>query len=169
MKKTLFFPVILFVIFTAGCQGPRFQSQPLGEVDYAEAFRAGRTVMGQYFSIASADAESGKIVCRPKGVEAAPDRLLGSSQARKVADMRIRRKGNKVFADICVKIQRQDALALRSMQPITVDNDVPSQTPADEAAAVTAEQNLTWQTTGRDHQLERAILTDLIRALKKNK
>ena len=168
MKKTLSIPVILSVIFTVGCQDRQFLSEPLGEVDYAEAFRAGRGVLGQYFSIASADAESGKIISRPKAVDAAHDRLLGSSPARKKATMRIRQKGNMVFADVRVYIQRQDVEAFRQMQPITVDTDVPNRTPAEEAAAVSAEQNQAWQNTGRDHQLEQAILADLARAIKKS-
>ena len=163
---------LLLVIMAAGvvgCQGPQFRSEPLGEVNYADAFRAGRTVMGQYFSIASADAVSGKIISRPKAVDAARDRLLGSTPARKVAHMQIRRKGSMVFADVRVYIQRQDVDAFRRMQPITVDSDVPNRTPADESAATSAEQNQTWPTTGRDHQLEQKILADLFRALKKSK
>ena len=169
MKKTLFVLVASSVLFTVGCQGQRFRSEPLGEVDYAEAFRAGKTVLSQYFSIASADAESGEIVSRPKAVDAAKDRLLGSSPARKVARIRIRQKGDVVFADVRVDIQRQDVDAFRQMQPITVDNDVPNQTPADESAADTAKQNQAWQRTGRDHRLENTILADLNRAIKKNK
>ncbi|MCK4627033.1 MAG: hypothetical protein KAV00_17100 [Phycisphaerae bacterium] len=169
MKKTPFLLVVLFVLFTVGCQGPQFSSEPLGEVDYAEAFRAGKRVMAQYFSIASADAESGKIISRPKAVDAARDRLLGTTPARKRAQMQIRQKGDMVFADVQVYIQRQDVAAIRQMQPVTVDNDVPNRTPADEAAAVTTEQNQAWETTGRDHQLEQKILADLFRALKKNK
>ncbi len=168
MKK-LRLLLVAIVAGIVGCQGPQFSSEPLGEVDYAEAFRAGRTVLGQYFSIASADAESGKIVSRPKAVDAARDRLLGTTPARKVAQMRIRQKGEMVFADVQVYIERQDVDAIRQMQPLTVDNDVPNRTPADEAAAVTAEQDQRWQRTGRDHQLEQKILADLFRALKKNK
>ena len=161
--------LVIMVAGVVGCQGPQFSSEPLGEVDYAEAFRAGKRVMAQYFSIASADAELGKIVGRPKAVDAAKDRLLGTTPARKGAQMRIRQKGDMVFADVQVYIQRQDVAAIRQMQPLTVDNDVPNRTPADEAAAVTAKQNQRWQRTGRDHQLEQQILADLFRALKKSK
>lgn len=169
MKKIFFFVVPIIVSCLVGCQGQRFRSQPLGKVDYAEAFQAGRTVLAQYFSVASFDAESGKIAGRPAPVDAARDRLLGASPARKVAEMRIRKKGELIFADVRVDIQRQDVGAFRQMQPVTVDNQVPNRTPADEAAAVTTEQNQAWQTTGRDHQLEQAILADLINALKKSK
>ena len=166
MKKM---SLVIFMMFVAGCQAQQFRSQPLGEVDYAEAFQAGKTVLAQYFSVASSDAESGKIISRGTPVDAAKDRLLGASPARKVAQMRIRKKGEVVFADVRVDIQRQDVGAFRQMQPVTVDNQVPNRTPADEAAAVTTEQNHAWQTTGRDNQLEQAILADLINALKKSK
>jgi hypothetical protein len=166
--KNLTLLLVIMVAGVVGCQGPQFSSEPLGEVDYAEAFRAGKRVMSQYFSIASADAESGKITCRPKTVDAAKDRLLGTTPARKGAEMRIRQKGDMVFADVQVYIQRQDVTVFRQMQPITVNDDVPNWTPADEGAAAAA-QNQTWQTTGRDHQLEQEILADLFRALKMNK
>ncbi len=167
--KRLTLLLVITVAGAVGCQGPQFSSEPLGEVDYAEAFRAGKRVMAQYFSIASADAESGKIVSRPKAVDAARDRLLGSTPARKIAQIHIRQKGEMVFADVRVYIQRQDVEAFRQMQPITVDNDVPNRTPAEEATVDTAEQDQTWPTTGRDHQLEQTIIADLLRTLKKSK
>ncbi len=168
MKKLTLLLVIM-VAGVAGCQTERFRSQPLGEVGYAEAFRSGKRVMSQYFSIASADAETGRIVSRPKAVEAARDRLLGTTPARKIANMRIRQKGDLVFVDIRVDVQRRDVVALRQMQPITVDSELPHQTPADESAAVGSEQSRDWQTTARDHQLEHTILADLLKAIKQSK
>ncbi len=149
----------------AGCQMDEYRCQPLGEVAYDEAFRVGRAVLAQYFSIASADPQSGKIVSRPKPIKAAPDRLLGSSPARQLAILRIRRTGGDLYADLRVHIQRQDAGAARAMQPVTVQTEMPNVTPAEETAAVTTEQSQAWENVGRDHALERTILADLLRQL----
>ncbi|KKK72727.1 hypothetical protein LCGC14_2901000, partial [marine sediment metagenome] len=137
----------------------------LGQVPYARAYREARAVFNQYFSIASADEESGKIVGRPRATETAPDRLLGVSPARHIAQMRVREKGGQVIVEVRVDIQRQDVGAYRAMQPITVDNDVPIRTPAEESGAVTAGQNQAWTTTGRDEALERTLLSDLLQRL----
>jgi len=156
------------VLATGGCQAERSRSQPLGRVDYSHAFQAGRSaLLARNFSIASADAASGEIVSRPKQIDAKPDRLLGSSLARQIARMQIRTKDGLVYAYLRVDVQRQDVGAARMMQPVAVDTERPSLTPAEEAAAITAEQDQAWETTGRDHALERAILADLLRRLGK--
>ncbi|KPK86225.1 MAG: hypothetical protein AMJ81_01905 [Phycisphaerae bacterium SM23_33] len=142
----------------------QYRSQPLGQVPYPEAFQAARTVFSQYFPVASADPQTGKIIGRPKLVEAAPDRLLGVTPARQVAKMRIReKKGGQVFAEVRVDVQRQDVEAFGAMRPVTVDNELPSRTPAQDVAPISAEQNQAWQTTGRDAAKERDILMDLLR------
>ena len=163
--KTLTFVALMGALAAGGCQFERYRSQPLGEVGYARAFAAGKTVMSQHFSIASADSERGKIISRPEPIEASRDRLLGSSPARQVATLRIRQKGDEIFADLRVEIQRQDTGAIRLMQPVTVDTELPSRTPAQETAPLTADQNQAWQTTGRNESLERTILADLLNSL----
>jgi len=153
------------LIVAGGCHSRQYQSQSLGQVNYAQAFEQSKAVFSQYFSIESADAAKGKIVGRAKEVQAAPDRLLGSTPARQIAVMRVRRKGDTVVADVRVEIQRQDTVAARQMQPVTVDTELPNRTPAQENAPLTAEQEEFWQTTGRDEGVEQSILADLIRRL----
>lgn len=144
-----------------GCANPEWNTQPLGPVAYADAFRAARAVMGQYFSVASADARTGVITTRPKMLEAAADRLLGRTAARQIAAMRVRQAGGEVMVDLRVENQRQDVNAFRQMQPITVDNEVPSRT-SDSGGGITTEQNQAWQTVGRDRTLEATILAQLV-------
>lgn len=151
-----------------GCTGELYRVQPLGTANYDDAFVAARTVMAQYFSVASADPATGRIVCRPKSVAGERDRLLGTSAARQTAEMRVRRMGGEVYVDLRVETQRQDLQATRRMQPVTVDNDVPSRTTIQqESAALDASQDQAWVTTGRDHEAERAIMSDLLRRLEK--
>jgi hypothetical protein len=154
--------VLAGALAAGGCQYERFRSQPLGQVGYDQAFSLSRTVLSQYFSIASADADKGRIVSRPKMVASSPDRLLGTTPARQVAVMQIRRKNGEVFADLRVDVQRQDVEASSRMQPLTAGTELPSRTPAQESGPLTAEQNQAWRTTGRDEDLERTILADLV-------
>ena len=157
------------LLAAGGCQMERFRSQGLGRAGYGEAFDAGKAVLAQHFSIASADPASGRIVSRPRPLQPTADRLLGRSSGREVATMRIRQEGDHLFADLRVDIQRRDLGAARAMQPVTVDTELPTRTPAQESAAVTLEQDQTWITTGRNHLLERTILADLLKRLAKGK
>jgi hypothetical protein len=170
MRQTKVLTWILLAggVGAAGCGMQRYRAQPLGQVPYEQAFQAARTVFSQYFSVASADSVTGKIVGRPKVVEGAPDRLLGITPARQVAKMRIReKKDGQVYAEVRVDIQRQDAGAFRAMQPLTVETELPSRTPAQDTAPISAEQDQAWQTTGRDEAKERDILADLLRRVSK--
>ena len=164
-RSRLILTVLVAALWAGGCRTQRYRVQPLGQTPYAEAFQSGKTVFAQYFRVSSADPRTGKIVGRPKAVEAARDRLLGASSARQVATMRIRKKGGQVYADVRVEIQRQDTGAFSTMQPVTVHNELPSNIPTQEEAALTAEQDQAWQITGREHALERAILGDLLQRL----
>ena len=150
-----------------GCTEPMAgRSQPLGTVEYGLAFATAREVMAEYFSIASADPDTGIIQSRPKPVAARAERLLGGSPARQVARMRLRRQGEQVVAHLWVALQRQGSAVLREMRVARDKYDsVPNETPAEIEAATTPEQNETWRTRGYDHRLERTILTELYKAL----
>jgi len=167
--KPLAWTVVLAsgMLLVGGCQRHGYNTQPLGTVSYAQAFQAGKATVSEFFSIASANESSGKIVSRPKSVDAGSDRLLGTSPARKVATVRIRQKGDQLYADVRVVIERQDVEAMARMQPITVDSQLPNQTPAQEGASVRPSQNQAWQTTGRDEAMERALINALTGRLAK--
>jgi hypothetical protein len=136
----------------AGCANVEVGTErSLGAVGYTEAFDAARTVMGQYFTVASADVDNGRI-------EAAPNPLPGRP---------LRRGDGTVTAYASVTIQRQSTAAARQLAwPAGVYDGPPNQTPAQMEAATTAEQNETWMTERRDRTLEQQILTDLANALR---
>ena len=165
--KHLTLVAVAVVSLLAGCQPARYSSQPLGSVSYAEAFGAGQAAMERHFAVESVDPAEGTITARPGSFQAGRDRLLGDSPARRLATMRIIQKDDQVYAEVRVSIQRQAMGALRQMQPVTVDNELPTRTPAQESAAVTANQDQAWKTTARDQVLERAILSDLMNLLPK--
>ena len=156
-------------LIAGGCEANQYSSRTLANVGYADAFRAGKTVLARHFSIAAADEVSGKIVSRPTPVEGARDRLIGVSSARQIATLRIRQKGQNVLADVRVDVQRQELAAFRHMQPVTVNNELPHQTPALDTAAVTPEQDQAWQDAGRNEAKEQEILEGLARELSRQK
>ena len=158
---------VLAVCVLSGCNLPTPGSpRVLGDVDYASAFSMGREVMGQYYSIASADPDTGIIQARPTKVEVRPERLLGGSPARHLATLRIIIKDGRVVAYASVVLQREGSAIHRTI-PRDEDNysGVPIGTPADETAATTPEQNELWQTERYDHPQERRILDDLYKRL----
>lgn len=151
----------------AGCNLPTpGRTRVLGNVPYASAFATARETMAQYFSIESADPDTGQIVSRPKPVKARAERLLGGSPARHVATMHIRRKDGVILAQLSVALQREGSTLLRaSGRPEENYDAVPNDTPADETAAVTPAQAEAWRTDSYDHALERRILNDVYMAL----
>lgn len=162
--------VLAAALMLAGCQdgssflggGDDYRTQTYDSADRALVFETARNVLGMYFSIASADPDTGKIVSRPLQVEASRDRLLGSTPTRKLATMRIYRTSDgRTSVDLQILVQKQDAAAFAAMQPITESNEIPNQTPAQTGAAETPEQRQSWQDVGRDYTMEQTILRDL--------
>ncbi len=155
--------VTLAAAFLAGCtQAELGTERALGPVQYADAFRAARTVTAQYFTVASADRSSGVIKSAPKTV--APDMALGSAE-RQLATITVRQRGSVMTAYAMVEIQRQGVAMKRHVGFAEVYDGPPSHTPAEREAATTPEQNEYWITRRRDRALENKILTDIYRAL----
>jgi hypothetical protein len=161
------------LIAAAGCLGlvgcevaAPGTTRALGSVDYSQALAKARTVMSQYFSVESADPDSGMIVARPRNLGDEPARVLGAASARQVATMQVQKRGDQVVARACVAVQSLGTDVFRTL-PRTGDNysTVPDETPAQKEAATTAEQNQSWRTERYDHQTERKMLDDLAAAL----
>ena len=155
--------LILWVI-TSGCGAPGTGTgRNLGQVDYTKAFQTGKMVMGQYFSVAKFDPQTGEIHSRPMSVERGSERLIGESPARKVGKLSIRKANGKVVAYSSVILQTEES-EIYQLQNISYD-EIPNTTPAQGTAATTSQQNKVWKTQKYDHALERQILDDLYRAL----
>ncbi len=151
----------------AGCgQTPPGTLRAMGTVSPESAFAAANDVMGQYYSIESADPRTLTITSRPKDVQARGERLLGGSPAREIATLTIRREAGEAAAYLSIMIQRQGSAGYRQFRTMHEDySSVPDQTPAEAEAATTGQQNEAWQTTGFDHPKEATILSDLYNAL----
>jgi len=159
--------MVILAGLAAGCNLPKpGTSRVLGDVSYASAFATAREVMSQHFSISTADAEAGVIEARPKLVEAPAERLLGSSPARQVASLQLRRENGLIVAHASVALQREGSSVHRvSARPGENYDDVPNRTPAEDVAATTPRQNEIWRTERQDRALERRILDQIYKAL----
>jgi len=157
----------------AGCSAaPAGKTRELGNVSYADAFATATDVMKQYYTVETADPTTGVIKAKPIAVDEKGERLLGGkSPARHLAMLTLRKENGVVVAYASVAVQRQGSAVLRQMRTTRGEEDystVPNQTPADEEAATTAEQNESWMTHRYAHDIEIKILDDLYRSLHPN-
>jgi len=169
-------PRCVWIVTAAIAAGSLFGCSPslpgtgrtLGAVNYETAFAAGRRVMSQYFSVLPGGAESGLLQTRPMSAKAGPAGGigLGSADRRKVATLRLSRRGEVVMAHLSIQVQGQRKDVFRQLRhDDQAYTSVPNQTPAQEEAATTPEQNDVWRNVGRDRKLERQILGEIYQAL----
>ena len=143
-------------------------SRTLGAVNYETAYAASRRVMSQYFSVLPGGPETGVLQSRPAQAKAGPSGTMGlsSTDRRKVATLRLSRQGEIVIANLHVEVQGQRKDSFRQLRhDDQAYSSVPNQTPAQEEAATTPEQNDVWRSVGRDQKLERQILNEIHQAL----
>ena len=147
----------------------RGTSRNLGETSYQQAFATARQVMAQYYTIASANPNTGVIKCKPKATAPGRERLLGGSPARQVATMEISQKDGLVVARVLVLRQRQGSAVRQKMgysaERYNYTGRPGEETPADLNAATTSQQNQAWETEKPLHDIESKILDDLFKAL----
>lgn len=164
MKRMMPALLIAAAMSATGCaeQMPG-RTKVLGSMSYDDAFAAGRAVMAKHYEVASADPAKGAIVCAPKSIDAAPERLLGgNSPAREIARLHIQRNGQMIVAQLSIEVQRQG----ESVQRVTGSagdtySGVPDQTPAQGAGATTPQQNANWQHARYNHEREARLLQEL--------
>ncbi|MGA2266396.1 MAG: hypothetical protein ABSH10_08210 [Phycisphaerae bacterium] len=154
-------------LLASGCSTMEVGTQrPLGNVQYAAAFDAARTVMGHYFTVALADTDSGVILSTPRPMAGG---VLAGGPLRQTARVRICRAEGGVVAYATVNVQRQSSVAMQQMaRGDLTDDKPPYQTPAQLEGATTPQQNDLWLTERRDRELEFKILNDIQNALHPN-
>ena len=163
--------MVAALVLAAGLLGGCSTASPgttraLGDVNPDVAFATARQVLGQYFPIDDANPRTQVITTRPRPVDAGWDRPLGGYPARQLATLRIVREDGAVAAHLAVEEQRQRSQMHRSVQQLGENYDsVPDQTPAEQEAATTIEQNEAWETHRYDHTLEARILSEIYRVL----
>ena len=177
-RMTFLAVVLAVAAAVGGCKNSSLTSLMLGEigsggtrnlgtVDYASAFGHAREIMAQYgFRLVETDPDKGILRAAPKHVGQRPERLLGQSDARKVAKMSIRRDGREVVAYASIVIEKLGTTEEYRFSPANEPYDsVPNQTPAETDGATTPEQNEVWRATGHDRATEEKILDDLYRRM----
>ena len=172
--RTTFLAVVLAVAAAVGgCKDSSLTSLMLGEVgsggtrnlgavDYAAAFGHAREIMAQYgFRLVETDPDKGILRSAPKYVGQRPDRLLGQSDARKVAKMSVRRDGKEVVAYASIVIEQLGTTEEYRFSPADQPYDsVPNQTPAETDGALTPEQNEVWRVTSHARATDEKIIDD---------
>jgi len=151
-----------------GCVEPSAgTSRPLGDVGYELAFTEAREVLREHFTIGRADPDTGIIECNPQPVNLHGERLLGGSNARHKARMRVRKESGGIVANLSVAVHRQGREGYRAFghPDESSYSGVPNRTPAELEGATTPDQNEAWRTTRQDKGLEVRILGDLYRRL----
>ena len=144
----------------AGCQQERYRSMNLGAVEYNAAYQTAVQTLRDYYPLESADASTGHIVGRMRPAKG--DQLaITHAPARERAEMRIRREKQDVWADIRIRVERQESDRFAHFPAMNTQNEGPTPTPAEEDAPFTREQQEVWTTTGTNWRLEREILNDL--------
>lgn len=89
-------------------------------------------------------------------------RATSRSRLRRVVHVRVTQSTDVVNVYCQVAIQEQTTEAHRMFRRNHMISDTPGETPIDREAATTDEQNIVWQTIGRDKAAERRILEAIL-------
>ena len=166
MKQMVYALPLAALAAMIGCSsgpspGSTMQLGTAEQVSPQLAFTTAKEVMAQYFPVQSADPESGTIKCQPAAVKERQERLLGASPTRQVASIQIFSSEGLTMATVTVVVQQLGTSVFRASRNEGSYSGVPNETPAQQDAATTAEQNQTWKTIDYSYETQRKILDDL--------
>lgn len=101
------------------------------------------------------------------GTERISDRTLPqNNQMRRMGRIWVTDEKGTIVAHCQIKVQRLDTSDYRALRSQDEFNDLPTSTPIDSDAGLTAEQRQVWTDQPRDSNLEREILGILMRRLR---
>ena len=156
-------------LWVAGCASPapsklNYGMMRIESASRAEVMPAAEQAVREHFRIATTDRAAGLIEAQPReGSEAGRTRRAGDvlgaqRRVRRVAEVRVMDadEGVNVFCKVLIQQYESDERRLFVREHAL--SDAPTETPAADEAATSAEQNATWRTCGRDKVLERQIL-----------
>ena len=167
-RKCMLWLVAWVVLGCGACQSPA----PTGRshtllrqrsVTPAVAFSAAEQALRERFRIQVRDPVAGLLRTEPVITEAPPeparvvDTLRTRRRVRKVVEVRVEPEGDGVAIGCKAVIEENQAREHRLFAREHSLSDVPSDTPADREAAVTAEQDAVWRVIRRDKTLEGQI------------
>ena len=138
----------------------------LGDVSYDEARAVAREIMSKHFELVPGNPGDSEIVALPKSVDPRAHRILGGkSPTRQLATLRLQPQQGYVVANVSILLQRQGSESLKPFGTTGNYSTIPNDTPSQNEAATTPEQNEAWETRGHDRVLERTIVQELYDAL----
>lgn len=145
------------------------QQRVIRDAEPEEVLTAAAAVLQREFGRVKVDRAAGRITTGPvefsteRESGTARDLYRGRSTMRRIAQFGVARSGGQTVARLRVDVERRDTERQAVMRPRTYRlTDNPGQeTPVDDDAATTAEQNSVWTRVRRDRTLERAILDEL--------
>jgi len=133
---------------------------------------AAATVLREHFGLVRVSAGSGVVSAGPRsytqrgGTQRASDATLRPTyQMRRSGTIWLTQEDGAILANCQVRVQRLDTTDYRSLQTHNEFNDLPTDTPIDSDAGLTAEQREVWTELPRDSKLERQILGAVHRRL----
>lgn len=154
---------VMLLLANIGCNmQPPGTSRSLGAVPMDKAFVVSRTVLSQYFAIASEEPAAGLLLSRPEEMMDKNDRLLGGTPARNLARLQLRKQGSEVVAYVEIRHERQ-MIASRQLGTGHTYSGVPNDPPVDETQTA---KNTSWNLVRHEHERENAILNDIVNALR---
>ncbi len=173
MRRAGMVAVGLFVLLASGCAEPaatslNFAVREVPGVSTGAAWSAAIDAVREHFRIARMDRSAGRIVTEPVETQEAGQSgragdLLGAERRmRRVADVRVQESDGGVQVYCKVLVQQFESGERRLFARDKYASDIPSETPADQESATTAEQNAAWRDRGRDKVLERQILESIL-------
>jgi hypothetical protein len=129
---------------------------PIGVLDAAET-----ALVREGFVVDRRDVSVGVMTCSSPE-EAADDapkrRLRFSARSRRIAEIRVDPRGDRVMFSCRIVWQEQTTEAHRLLAYERSGSDLPSETPINRGAYATSEQRTVWRTLRRDRSAEREIL-----------
>jgi hypothetical protein len=173
MKCAAIVAIVSSVLLAPGCAEPaatnlNFSVREVPGASPGAAWTAAVDAVREHFHIARMDRATGRIETDPLETQEtgqsgrAGDMLGAQRRVRRQADVRVQEADGGVHVYCKVLVQQFESDERRLFARDKYASDIPSETPADQESATTAEQNAAWRNRGRDKVLERQILESIL-------
>jgi len=172
MTRAIFLGVLLAGLSAlCACAAPGERAGYLSRAIHADdpqvVLTAGSAVLRREFGRVTIDDERRTVESVPAEYVArrdsgsARDLYGGRSQMRRIAKLRVGRRGDQVVAWLRVDVEREDTERVLVQQQTGRQADMAANTPIERDAATTERQNTVWSFVRRDYELERRLLAEL--------
>ncbi|NLF32195.1 MAG: hypothetical protein GX591_15070 [Planctomycetes bacterium] len=151
---------VLAAALLGGCQAERYRSMQIGSVDYDRAFAAAVDTVEDFYPLLSADRQDGMIITAPRRV-AADGSGLSRTRGREWAEMRLRRDGPIVWADIRVTVEHRVVQGRENLSRLLVPYRTGEITDSPDPDLPYLDEEEAWTPVGTNTRMEWRILEAL--------